>query len=214
MIKNSSIAEALRSVPSEFIRPDMHCPRIGTEGMNWSRMQCIIRIAEGNPCIAKCKHAKSICDEYRWNLDGSIKKSKIEEIEDLAPKVRKKFVRVKRERNKLSGVDWKRFKLHERKWGQEELWERNRDIFITMGQSRVAVKAISNLYNLSQARASQIVMNMCEAIDPTLFKKLFTKNRVLRFSVFKFRRNVEKFMAKLPREYPKFEESKDVGKTD
>ena len=197
-------SEVLRSIPSEYIRPDMRCPQVDTDGLNWNREQCILRLAVGNPCTYRCRIAKDICKERGWELPtGAHRKAHFKS----APVHRKKHLRSKRSNpSKYTGEAWKRYLSHEKKWGQKELWERNRAMFFDVIEG-MTTKELASTYRLSRPRSSQIVMVLCKAVYPGLFEELFGDGSGgIRFSIIKIRKNGGEFAKRMPVEYPEFKE--------
>jgi len=201
-----SVTDVLRSIPSDRIVPNMHCPKVDGDGLNWNTAQCILRIDENNACVYGCPISKKICEEYGWDVREAGKyqrKQKLAAPRNTSPKPRKQ----RKSFGKLSGGAWKGLLEHEMMWGHETLWWRNRRILVSTLVGTTTLANVAEVAGVTKPRVNQIVKNLCFSLNPKAYIKLFGTGR---FKIKTVRDNKRMFLRKLPIEYPQYEGEEDA----
>jgi len=206
--------ESLKSIPSTRIVPNVNCPKAttGTQ-LNWNTEQCILRIEVDNPCVYGCPVAEKLCKKHDWPVRAKGEYKRKIRLTSEGVTARKPASRPRMRRGsygKYSGDAWKGLLAHERKWGHESVWERNTTL-LKDALDGVPMVTVSRNARMTKARANQIIKALCFTLNPKLYARLFDfVDGATRFKIKLARANKEKFLGRMPVEYPEYEGEEDA----
>ena len=205
--------DILQSIPSDRIMPNVQCPKVNSDRLNWNTEQCILRIEEDNPCVYGCDVSRKICRERGWPIREKGKHKLKGRMTSNGFTVKRPASRARMRRGsfgKISGDSWKGLLEHERRWGHESLWDRNSHLLVSVLRG-ATVSSVAKAIELTTARVNQILKAMCFTLNPALYAKLFDfVDGATRFKIRLARENRDGFLKNLPKEYPKYEGEEDA----
>jgi len=88
---------------------------------------------------------------------------------------------------------------HEKLWGKESKWWRNRRILVSALVGTITLASVAEIAGVSKPTVNKVVENLCYSLNPKAYVKLFGTGQ---FRMKVARKNKRMFLRKLPIEYP------------